>query len=60
MVKEKRGRKPIAPERKKIAVQIYLEQQTINYYGGIELTKQKLLRYANRKIKPENLQLETK
>ena len=48
MVKEKRGRKPVAPERKKIAVQIYLEQQSIDKIGGIDITKQKLLNYIKR------------
>jgi hypothetical protein len=48
MVTEKRGRKPVAPEKKKIAVQIYLEQQCIDKIGGIDTTKLKLLNYIKR------------
>ena len=48
MVTEKRGRKPVSPEKKKIAVQIYLEQQCIDKLGGIDTTKSKLLNYIKR------------
>ena len=49
MVTEKRGRKPVAPEKKKTAVQIYLEQQCIDKLGGIDTLKLKLLNYINEK-----------
>jgi len=48
MVTEKRGRKPVAPELRKIAIQIYLEKQSIDRIGGIETTKQKLINYIKR------------
>jgi hypothetical protein len=59
MVTEKRGRKPVAPEKKKVAVQIYLEQQSIDRIGGIDTTKLKLLNYIKRHEKTiRNYQLE--
>ena len=48
MVTEKRGRKPVSPEKKKTAVQIYLEQQCIDKLGGIDTIKLKLLNYIKR------------
>jgi hypothetical protein len=50
MVKqENRGRKPIAPELKKINVQLFVQQYQIDKLGGIKKTKLKLLNYINEK-----------
>jgi len=50
MVKhETRGRKPIAPELKKINIQLFVQQYQIDKLGGIKKTKLKLQNYINEK-----------
>jgi len=36
MVTEKRGRKKVAPDLKKITVQLYIQRNIIDSFGGLE------------------------
>ena len=50
MVKqETRGRKPLAPELKKVNLQLFVQKYQVDKLGGMKKTKQKLLNYIHEK-----------
>lgn len=54
MVKQKRGRKELPANERKVAVQLYITQQQVNNLGGLDQTKLLAIKYltknANKKL----------